>query len=77
MTSAFVIEIFHTTAGLAVREPGGFRFHASDPLFRRIDGQKFRHLKSIQSTVAGIVTAARAVESPLPFVRPPAAARHA
>ena len=61
--SAFVIEVMHRTAGLAVSERGGFRFHASDPLFRRIDGHKFRKLKAIHTAVADLIELARAAET--------------
>ena len=62
MTGAFVIEIFNRTAGLAISEPRGFRFYASDPLFRRIDGHKFRKLKNVHAAVAGLIELARATE---------------
>ena len=59
MASAYVIEVLNRTAGLAVRDHRGFRFHASDSLFRRMDGRRFRDLKTIHSAVADIIELAR------------------
>lgn len=39
--SAFVLAIAGRTRGVLVREGKGFRFNASDPMLRRLDGAFF------------------------------------
>ncbi len=60
MSDAFVIEHHDLTAGIAVRERGGFRFYSSDALFRKIDARRFRRLREIRLAVKRLTDAARA-----------------
>jgi hypothetical protein len=63
MADAYVIEADDLTAGIAIREHGGFRFYASSTPFWDLDQRKFRHLQEIR-------IAARRALSPVP--EPPA-----
>jgi hypothetical protein len=67
MANAFVIEHRDLTAGIAVRERGGFPFFSSDALFLTIETQRFRRLRQIELAVKRVVHAASA--------RPAASAR--
>ena len=51
MANAFVIEHRDLTAGIAVRERGGFPFYSSDALFLTIETQRFRSLREIELAV--------------------------
>ena len=42
MASAHVIEVDDRTAGIVVREHGGFRFFASERAFHSLEGALFR-----------------------------------
>jgi hypothetical protein len=42
MASAHIIEVGNRTAGIVVREHGGFRFFASERAFRPLEGTLFR-----------------------------------
>jgi hypothetical protein len=55
MADAFVIEFQDFTAGLAVRERGGFRFFASDTRFRALDEHKFRRVSEIHHRIEDVV----------------------
>jgi len=66
MTNAFVIEHRDVTAGIAVRERGGFRFYSSDALFLAIDARRFRRLREIDLAVKRVVHAAREAASRRP-----------
>ena len=72
MSGAFVIEIEDRAAGLVLAEKGGFQFRASDPIFRKLDGQIFAHVRQARTAAAQIWRAhcARAVphaEGPAPI----------
>jgi hypothetical protein len=54
MADAFVIEHRNVTAGIAVRERGGFRFYSSHALFLPIEARKFRRLRDIETAVRRI-----------------------
>jgi hypothetical protein len=54
MADAFVIELNHFTAGIAVRERGGYRFYASDDLFLTIDARKFRRVRDVSTAARRI-----------------------
>jgi hypothetical protein len=58
MADAYVIEADDLTAGIAIRERGGFRFYASSTPFWDLDQRKFRRLQEIR-------IAARRALSPL------------
>jgi hypothetical protein len=51
MTDAYVIEAESVTAGIAIRERGGFRFYASAAPFWAIDLRKYRRLREIHLAV--------------------------
>ncbi|MGO8919516.1 MAG: hypothetical protein ACLQJR_26750 [Stellaceae bacterium] len=51
MADAFVIELRDLTAGIAVRERGGYRFYSSDAMFFPIDARKFRRLREIRAAL--------------------------
>ncbi|MCW0182316.1 hypothetical protein [Zavarzinia sp.] len=59
---AVTIEIDEITAGLALRERTGFRFIASDPRFRLLDGSRFRRLNQIEAAARRMVLAHSAAE---------------
>ncbi|HXZ01564.1 MAG TPA: hypothetical protein VEI03_16335 [Stellaceae bacterium] len=59
MANAFVIEHRHVTAGIAVRERGGFRFYASHALFFSIEARKFRRLRELHAAIARLADSAR------------------
>ncbi len=50
-TDAFVIETARHTAGIAVRERGGYRFYASDLLFYALDNRSFRGLRDLHAAI--------------------------
>ena len=54
MPEAFVIETETRTAGLAVRDRGGFRFYAAAPLFFPLDNRVFPSLQPVRSAVAAL-----------------------
>ncbi|MDI1262846.1 MAG: hypothetical protein PS018_06275 [bacterium] len=43
MSDSYVIEVFSQTAGIVVRDPGGFRFFAASHRFNRLEGRLFRN----------------------------------
>lgn len=55
MSDAIIIELSNHTAGIAVREGAGYRFYASESLFRDIDARKFRRLREVQAAVDGLL----------------------
>jgi hypothetical protein len=54
MSGAFVIEIEDRAAGLALAEKGGFLFRASDPIFRKLDGHLFQHVRQARTAAAQV-----------------------
>jgi hypothetical protein len=68
MYDAFIIETATHTAGLAVRDAGGFRFYASDSRFYPIDNRVFGGLRAVQTAVESIVSAERPAASDAPQV---------
>jgi hypothetical protein len=71
MTDAFVIELGDLTAGIAVRERGGYRFYFSDEMFFSIDARKFRRLREIHAAISRVAAGApmRRRAPPLPASR--------
>jgi hypothetical protein len=59
MADAVVIEHRNLTAGIAVRERGGYRFYSSDALFFPIDTRKFRRLSEIEAEVRRVAEECR------------------
>jgi hypothetical protein len=53
--NAYVIETARHTAGIAVREPRGFRFYASDALFQPLDNLSFGGLRDLWAAIDLIV----------------------
>lgn len=51
---AFAIEIGDVSAGLALRERGGFSFVAADPRFRLLDGSRFRRLAQLEEAARNL-----------------------
>ncbi len=70
MTDAYFIEAGHLTAGIAIRERGGYRFYASTAPFWDIDQRKFRRLQNIRTAVQKMLAPEEACE---PAVAAPAA----
>lgn len=56
-TPAFAIEVGGISAGLALRERGGFSFFASDPRFRVLDGSHFRRLAQLEEAARTLARA--------------------
>lgn len=54
---AITIEVEDITAGIALRERSGYRFIASDPRFRLLDGSQFRRLHQIETAARHLVRA--------------------
>ncbi|PWR20562.1 hypothetical protein [Zavarzinia compransoris] len=54
---AITIEVDDITAGIALRERSGYRFVASDPRFRLLDGSQFRRLHQIEAAARNLVKA--------------------
>ena len=51
---AFVIEIGDISAGVAVRERGGFSFVATDRRFNVLDGSKFKRIQQVENAARGV-----------------------
>jgi hypothetical protein len=51
---AFVIEIGDISAGVAVRERGGFAFVATDRRFNVLDGSKFKRIQQVENAARGV-----------------------
>lgn len=54
MSTAFVIEVEGQTAGLVLPEKGGFRFRASNPVFRKLEGRLFPHVRQARAAAAAL-----------------------
>ena len=54
---AFAIEVAGVSAGLALRERGGFSFFAADPRFRALDGSRFRRLAQLEEAARSLARA--------------------
>ncbi len=55
----FLVEADRQVAGVAVREPGGFRFVCANPEFASIDGRIFKETSSLARSVADVVVVNR------------------
>lgn len=53
----FAIEIGDISAGIALRERGGFSFVAADPRFRVLDGSRFRRLAQLEEAARTLARA--------------------
>jgi hypothetical protein len=51
MSNAYVIETARHTAGIAVREPRGFRFYASDVQYYSLDNLSFSGLGDLRAAI--------------------------
>lgn len=47
MHTAYAIDVHHQTAGVAVGEPGDFKFFSSAPAFDHLEGRVFRSLDQV------------------------------
>ena len=59
MTDSLVIETAHHTAGVAVREQGGYRFYAADAAFLSLDNRFFHRLRALQAAVDSLCRSAK------------------
>ena len=48
MSDRYIIEIGSQTAGIVVRDPGGYRFFAASNRFNRLEGQLFRNAREAE-----------------------------
>ncbi len=55
MSNAYIVETARHTAGVALRERGGFRFYASDALFQSLDNLSFGGLRELWAAIDLIV----------------------
>lgn len=51
MSDRFLVEFERRAVGVAVRVAGGFRFFASDPNFRVLEGNVFPRVRSLMGQV--------------------------
>lgn len=58
MTDSLVIETAHHTAGVAVREQGGYRFYAADATFQPLDNRFFHRLRALQAAIDSLCRSA-------------------
>jgi hypothetical protein len=58
MSDAFIIEARGRTAGVAVREKGGFRFFAAATPFYRLDKRVFRGLGALRAALDALASGA-------------------
>jgi hypothetical protein len=54
MSGAYVIEIEDQTAGLVIAERRGYRFFASERIFRKLDGRLFQQVRQAHGAAAEI-----------------------
>ncbi len=59
MSDQFVVEAERRVVGIAVRARGGFRFFASDPLFKSLEIETYRKARSLVRRAGEIAAAAR------------------
>lgn len=55
MSGAFIIETKGRAAGVAVRDGNSFQFFASDEPFWGLESRRFRNLREVHRSVAGIL----------------------
>ena len=48
MSDTYIIEVASQTAGIVVREPGGYRFFAATHRFNPLEGQLFRNAREAE-----------------------------
>ncbi|MBR0795515.1 hypothetical protein JQ615_08955 [Bradyrhizobium jicamae] len=48
MSDSYVIEVSSQTAGIVVRDTGGYQFFAASHLFDRLEGQIFRSARDAE-----------------------------
>jgi hypothetical protein len=48
MSDSYIIEVGSTTAGIVVRDSGGYRFFAASHRFNRLEGQIFRSAREAE-----------------------------
>ena len=57
MPDSYIIEVNSQTAGIVVRNPGGYRFFASSHRFNRMEGQLFRNAREAERAARKLVNA--------------------
>jgi hypothetical protein len=55
MPDSYIIEVNSRTAGIVVRNPGGYRFFASSHRFNRLEGQLFRNAREAERAARRLV----------------------
>ena len=55
MPDSYVIEVNSQTAGIVVRDHGGYRFFASTHQFNRLEGQLFRNAREAERAARRLV----------------------
>jgi hypothetical protein len=66
MTDAIIIELPSRTAGIAVRERGGYRFYASERVFHAMDDRTFPRLRDLRAALDRVAANGRAQEQGIP-----------
>jgi hypothetical protein len=56
MSQAFIVEVFGCTAGILAKEGNRFRFYASSPAMKPLEGQMFRNPKEAERAADQITT---------------------
>lgn len=59
MHTAYAIDVHHQTAGVAVGEPGDFKFFSSSPDFDGLEGRIFRSLDQINRAACELAVGRR------------------
>jgi hypothetical protein len=57
MSSAYVIEVSHRTAGIVVAEGQGFRFFSSEPAFDTLEGGHFGSARAAERAAKAVLVA--------------------
>ncbi|MEK9281745.1 MULTISPECIES: hypothetical protein [unclassified Bradyrhizobium] len=55
MTDSYIIEVNSETAGIVVRNQGGYCFFASSHRFNRLEGQIFRNAREAERAASKLV----------------------
>ena len=59
MHCAYAIDVQHQTAGVAVGEPGDFKFFSSAPAFDSLEGRIFRSLDQVNRAARDLAVTRR------------------
>jgi hypothetical protein len=69
LSDRFVIEADRSVVGVAVRGAGGFRFFASNPHFRKLEGKTFRRARGLIRRVEELAALRRRASRPMRAVQ--------